>query len=236
MRRGDVRPELIDPLAEDPRVMLLHADRLGAAWLPLRSTVACAVAIADCDPLSAFGYMVTAGLRSPIVIGCLSTTTQERAATVSAGAAACLALPLSIADAHAVVTLCQVAPQSERVRAPLYLDPIHHIAYHGSQHVALTRREFALLHTLQERSCPVAASDLQFNVWGEAAPSRHNLEFYIHQLRRKLARAGLPVTIRTVRGYGYAFATSERAGNAPQLAPPTDHCGELRTTTSRASL
>ena len=71
--------------------------------------------------------------------------------------------------------------------------------------IALSGREFALLHALMERPTAVlsrAQLEERLYGWGEEVAS-NAVEVHIHHLRRKLGEG----FIRTVRGLGYTLDT-----------------------------
>lgn len=71
--------------------------------------------------------------------------------------------------------------------------------------VALTPREYALLETLVRRSgIPLTRLELLDHVWGADVDAGSNVvDVYIGYLRKKLAAAGAPGVVETVRGVGY---------------------------------
>ena len=81
------------------------------------------------------------------------------------------------------------------------LDPAAHTVEYQGEPVALSAREFALLHALLEQPGVVLSREQleeQLYGWGEEVES-NTIEVHIHNLRRKLS----PGVIRTVRGVGY---------------------------------
>jgi DNA-binding response OmpR family regulator len=78
--------------------------------------------------------------------------------------------------------------------------------------VPLTPYEFALLELLLEKRGHVLDTDtLSRGAWGHSnAGSRNYVEAHISRLRRKLAAAGLPGIIETVRGVGYGIPRDRR--------------------------
>lgn len=86
----------------------------------------------------------------------------------------------------------------------IVLNPATRAATLGGRPVALSAREFALLHALMARPGMVlsrAQLEERLYGWGEEVGS-NAVEVHIHNLRRKLG-AG---TIRNVRGVGYTIA------------------------------
>ena len=81
-------------------------------------------------------------------------------------------------------------------------------AYVHSRLLRLTRREFEILVLLlRHRGQQVSVDQLARAVWGlEQISSRNFIEAQISRLRRKLADAGAPRTIQTVRDVGYQIS------------------------------
>ena len=86
-----------------------------------------------------------------------------------------------------------------------------HEAFVGTEPVRLTPKEFALLQTLLERRGEVLSSDeISSEIWGyETFGSRNFVEAHVSRLRRKLAAAGAPGVVETVRGVGYVIRPEE---------------------------
>jgi len=89
----------------------------------------------------------------------------------------------------------------------LSLDPLRGGARVGETFVALTRTEYRLLALLMLHPRRVLPRSLIYErVWGyDFGGASNALRVYVGYLRRKLAAAGAPVAIRTVRGVGYAL-------------------------------
>jgi two-component system response regulator MprA len=88
----------------------------------------------------------------------------------------------------------------------LSLDPLRGGVRVGETFVALTRTEYRLLALLMLHPGRVLPRSLIYEqVWGyDFGGASNALRVYVGYLRRKLAAAGAPVMIRTVRGVGYA--------------------------------
>jgi two-component system, OmpR family, response regulator MprA len=89
----------------------------------------------------------------------------------------------------------------------LTLDRDRHGACVGAAFVALTHTEFQLLELLMINAGAVLEHGLIYDrVWGyDFGPEANSLRVYIGYLRRKLAAAGAPEMIHTVRGVGYVL-------------------------------
>ncbi len=77
--------------------------------------------------------------------------------------------------------------------------------------VPLSPREFELLVLLAARAGRVfSRGEIERKVWGDdEAPSSNSVDVHVANLRGKLRDAGAGGRIRTVRGVGYAFKSSE---------------------------
>lgn len=77
----------------------------------------------------------------------------------------------------------------------------------GTRKVALTTKEFDLLHFFVRHPRQVLTRDLIYDrIWGYDFGGESNiLEVYVRYLRSKLEAAGEPRLIQTVRGVGYAL-------------------------------
>src|SRR5580765_8741303 len=97
------------------------------------------------------------------------------------------------------------------VVGPLALDTRMRRVRVGSQDVALTAREYALLEYLARRAGDVVSrADIAEHVWDERYdPLSNVVDVYVQRLRRKLDRSGTDSLIRTRRGEGYQLVTGD---------------------------
>jgi DNA-binding response OmpR family regulator len=88
---------------------------------------------------------------------------------------------------------------------PITLLPLRTAVKGPLEQVTLTLAEWQLMVALVlSEGVVMSRSALAGEAWGRAFAGRHSeVEVYISRLRRKLARAGTPDLIRTVRGEGY---------------------------------
>ncbi len=102
------------------------------------------------------------------------------------------------------------SPPPERlVAGEVTVDVAAHRVYVRGQELALSPREFALLHLLVAYAGRVLQRQFIFEqVWGpDFYGDQSALDVYIYQLRRKIERdPAHPTLIETVRGIGYRFA------------------------------
>lgn len=112
---------------------------------------------------------------------------------------------LARVNRHLGVALREAAEHRHLSVAGLTLDTHRRIAAMGSQVVALTEREVALLAHLMRRHGNVCTrEELLHDVWGlDFDPGSNLVEVCVRRLRTKLS---VPDFIETVRGVGYCVA------------------------------
>jgi two-component system OmpR family response regulator len=166
------------------------------------------------------GIQILRGLRAanigtPVLMLTARDQVEDRVEGLDAGANDYLPKPFALAEFLARVRaltrgqakLAESGPEETVTSGDLTLDPVRHVVRRRGEHIYLTAKEFALLHTLLRRPGQVfTRSVLLDTVWGLSGEVQTNaVETYVSYLRKKLDRAGAPSHIRTVRGVGYAF-------------------------------
>ena len=110
---------------------------------------------------------------------------------------------------RAKATAAAAEPESAALRAgDLVLDPERYTVTFAGEPVALTKKEFDLLHYLMERKGKAVTRDAILNdVWGYDYTGDTNVvDVYVRYLRHKLDdRFGIR-TIQTIRSVGYVFS------------------------------
>jgi DNA-binding response OmpR family regulator len=111
------------------------------------------------------------------------------------------------------------APQQAVVNVGgLHVDALRWEATYSGETLTLTRREFELLRCLALNQDVALTRDMLLErVWGFHYGGQSNIvDVYVGYLRQKLATAGAPRMIETVRGVGYRLraADPEPAGEA----------------------
>jgi len=106
----------------------------------------------------------------------------------------------------------QPSDRRDALRAgPILLDRVAHVVRVGDRRVELTPKEFAILeYFMSNQGRLLAKNAIIEHVWDYEFDGGSNLvEVYVGNLRRKLATAGAPDPIVTVRGAGYRFESTD---------------------------
>jgi DNA-binding response OmpR family regulator len=147
------------------------------------------------------------GKHTPVLILTARDTIDDKVAGLDAGADDYLLKPVDLAELRARLrallrrATCAGAPQLHHEN--LTLDPASKRVTLSGQAVALSAREYALLHDLLSHKNRIRSrQELETGLyaWGEEVES-NTVEVYIHHLRKKLGTD----LIRTVRGLGYVL-------------------------------
>jgi DNA-binding response OmpR family regulator len=151
----------------------------------------------------------TDGVRTPILMLTARDAVDDRIRGLDSGADDYLVKPFAFGELLARIRalLRRDAPTREAIVrvAGLALDPAgQQITWQG-QALDLTAREYRILETLMRRPGWIVSRDaLIESVWGFDFTDTSNLvEVYVARVRRRLAEAGAPPLIQTVRGAGY---------------------------------
>ncbi len=145
------------------------------------------------------------GIAAPVLIITARDSVSDRVKGLDAGADDYLVKPFDLDELSARVRALlrrqggRAAPVIEI--GALTLDPAMRAVTQNGQPVALSKREFSLLHALMKQpGMPLSRAQIEESLygWGEEIES-NAVEVYIHSLRRKLGAE----TIRNVRGVGY---------------------------------
>lgn len=112
------------------------------------------------------------------------------------------------------LTAPAVSSGSVVVVGPLAIDRAAHRVTVDGREITLTATEYRLLDTLVERRGRVQARSQLLEIVLEAQPDiqTRTIDMHVQRLRTKLGDLG--ELIETVRGFGYRFAATDRAGKA----------------------
>jgi len=159
------------------------------------------------DGLSVLKDLRGRGKHTPVLILTARDTIEDKVAGLDAGADDYLLKPIDLTELRARLrallrrATCAGAPILQH--GNLTLDPASKQVTLSGQTVALSAREYALLHDLLSHKNRIRSRqelETSLYAWGEEIES-NTVEVYIHHLRKKLG-ANL---IRTVRGLGYVL-------------------------------
>jgi two-component system, OmpR family, response regulator QseB len=165
------------------------------------------------DGLAVLADVRTRRVDVPVLVITARDTVLDRIAGLDAGADDYLVKPFDLDELAARVRALlrraagRAAPRIER--GILTLDPATHEVFLAGRSVAVSAREFALLHALAERpGAVVSRAQLEEKLYGwNDAIGSNAVEVHIHNLRRKLGET----MIVNVRGLGYRLASGDRA-------------------------
>ncbi|MEW5789031.1 MAG: response regulator transcription factor [Pseudomonadota bacterium] len=147
---------------------------------------------------------------TPVLILTARDTREDKVAGLDAGADDYLTKPFDLeelqARLRALLRRAGGPPAAALAHGPVSMDPAGRRVLRAGQPVALSAREFTLLHDLLAHKGRIRSkSELEESLyaWGEEIES-NTVEVYIHHLRKKLGAD----FIRTVRGLGYVVGES----------------------------
>jgi len=177
------------------------------------------VGLPDVNGRAVAARIRAAGLATPILILSALDEVDDRVAGLEAGADDYLVKPFAMDELVARLrALLRRAAAQERdatdgaAEAPLrvgslLVDVGGWSASWDGRDLGLTRRELSLLETLARNADVVLSRDRLLElVWGyDFAPTTKVVDVFVSYLRRKLADAGAPRLIETVRGVGFVL-------------------------------
>jgi two-component system, OmpR family, response regulator MprA len=164
------------------------------------------------DGLAVCRVLRADGDRTPVLMLTARQETADRVAGLDAGADDYLPKPFELdellARLRALLRRASFAAPEDRGAlrvGPLHVDPAARRAWWADEELALSKTEFDLLELLvRNEGIVLDHSTVYERIWGyDFGADSKNLAVYIGYLRRKLAAAGAPPLIHTVRGVGY---------------------------------
>lgn len=160
------------------------------------------------DGLSLLRELRAEGFELPVLILTARDTVEDRVQGLDSGADDYLLKPFALDELSARLRalLRRAGGRAEPMlkHGDLILEPAAHRVTLGGETVALSAREFALLHELlAHRGKVLSRAQLEDSLysWGAEVES-NTVEVHIHHLRKKLGKS----LIRTVRGVGYSIS------------------------------
>jgi len=201
-------------LTEEGHVVICASD--GAEGLSLAHHYEFDVIILDVmmprlDGFQMLKVMRAEGNRTPTIMLTAKDTVPDIVRGLDLGADDYLTKPFSfdelVARLRAVRRRALQSPKPELQVADLVLDPAEHLVSRAGESIVLTRTEYSLLEKLMYRAGKVAPRRVLIeSVWGTGRDVEENtLDAFMHLLRSKIDRPGLPKLIHTVRGVGYVI-------------------------------
>jgi DNA-binding response OmpR family regulator len=149
-----------------------------------------------------------AGVRVPVLVLTARDAVPDRIRGLDLGADDYVVKPVDLhelaARLRALVRRAHGQPQECLTAHDVVLDPAAHTVRKGGELVALSSREFDLLHALMLNPGRVLSREqLEQRVygWGQEVES-NAIEVHVHHVRRKLGTS----LVQTVRGIGYMLA------------------------------
>jgi len=190
--------------------------RNGNAALSHLRAEGCDLALVDLglpgmDGMKLLSRLRTEGLGIPVVVITARDSLEDRVKGLDQGADDYLVKPFETAELLARIraVLRRKGGQSGPLlsNGKISLDPATHEVSLDGDTVAVTAREFALLHALLLRPGSILSRrDLENRIYSNGDQVESNaVEFLIHSLRRKLGAD----SIRNVRGMGWLISRSE---------------------------
>lgn len=218
-----------DPTAEAVGIELREAGISVAVFEePIRAVAAAAVGptslfILSCHlsphDLQAISETVQQKLGVPVVLACDRWDANAVGPAILAGARPAMGLPYTSDEViSAIDNLPAREPRRPRslVAGELVMDLAAHDVSIAGRHVDLSPTEFETLRLLVLKAdSTVARPDLAGMLWPGRIPPTTAITAVTRRLRRKLAEAGFPAALHTVRGLGYRLDSAGCARSAP---------------------
>ncbi len=182
-----------------------------AAELALNTTVYNAmildINLPQCDGLTILKKLRARADELPVLILTASDTVADRVHGLDSGADDYMTKPFDLSELDARLRALQRRAKGRAgpllQHGDIVMDPASHTVCHQADTVALSRREFAVLHMLLDNAGKVlsrAYLEESLYAWSDEVES-NAVEVHIHHLRKKFGHN----LIRTLRGVGYVI-------------------------------
>lgn len=165
------------------------------------------------DGMDVLAAVRAAGVATPVLVLTARDAVPDRIRGLDAGAGDYVVKPVDLhelaARLRALVRRAHGQPRDRLAAGDVELDPAGRTVRKAGAQVALSTREFDLLHALMLNANRVMTREqLEQHLysWGQEVES-NAVEVHVHNLRRKLGSA----LIQTVRGVGYVLPDPGRA-------------------------
>ncbi len=151
---------------------------------------------------------------TPVLMLTARTDVGDRIAGLDVGADDYLGKPFAFGELaarlRALLRRGETARPAVLVTGDLVLDPAGHDVHWQGRPVELSPREFALLDYFMRRPGDVLRrTEILDHVWDYAYDGTSNVvDVYVGYLRSRLAAAGAPELIHTIRGVGYRLSAA----------------------------
>lgn len=194
-------------------------DGVTGAWLALENPYD--VAILDIMLPGKHGYQILKEIReasiwTPVLMLTAKDGEYDQTDAFDLGADDYLTKPFSfiVLVAHLRALIRRGAPERpvSLTVGSLVLDPVRRAVTRGGTPVALTPKEYAIVHYLMRHHDQVVSkAEILDNVWDAAYEGSDNVvEVYMGYLRKKIDIPFGAATLTTVRGMGYCLISDER--------------------------
>ncbi|MBW9094758.1 response regulator transcription factor [Microbacterium jejuense] len=215
-------PLMAEAIRDGLRLAAIAADVAadGDTALEMLSVNAYDIAVLDRDIPGPSGddiaaHLVASGTGIPILMLTAADRIDDKASGFELGADDYLTKPFELQEL--VLRLRALDRRRAHSRPPvrelagLRVDPFRREVFRDGRHIALTRKQFAVLEVLvAAEGGVVSAEDLLERAWDENAdPFTNAVRITVSALRKRL---GEPWVIATVPGVGYRIETEDEAG------------------------
>ncbi|MFD8496093.1 response regulator transcription factor [Amycolatopsis sp. NPDC059657] len=212
-----IRESLLRALELEHYQVTVVADGVAALTTARRETfdvLIIDVMMPGVDGLGVCRVLRADGDHTPVLMLTARVETADRVAGLDAGADDYLPKPFELDEllARLRALLRRVQPENGDAASrvlklgDLRVDPAARRTWWRDDEIELSKTEFDLLELLvRNEGIVLDRATIYERIWGyEFGPDSKNLAVYISYLRRKLAKAGAPELIHTVRGVGYS--------------------------------
>jgi two-component system, OmpR family, copper resistance phosphate regulon response regulator CusR len=153
------------------------------------------------------------GQRLPVLLLTARDTVEDRVLGLDRGADDYLVKPFALAELsariRALLRRAEARDTNVLVIADLMLDLNQRIARRASKEIALTPREFDVLHCLMRHAAQVVTREmLAAAVWRDvprATPLDNVIDVHLAHLRRKIDEGHASKLLKTIRGVGFVI-------------------------------